>query len=142
MDSRKRVHGCSSLAHAPRRDGSAPLDAIASMSSSSSQLLVIKGASTPKTPLTSKVRQHQRCIDVKENARNKEGLMSFLRRPAFLPGSNPLNLAVARLVCVYSLVLFVPARFLLVVSLTCSCSKCTALFPQKGHHLCSVACSN
>ena len=80
MDSRKRVYRCSSLAHSPRRDGSAPLDAIASMSSSSSQLLVIKGASTPKTPLTSKVRRHQRCIDVKENAGNKESSVASQRK--------------------------------------------------------------
>jgi len=50
------------------------------MSSSSSQLLVIKGASTPKTPLTSKVRRHQRCIDVKENAGNKESSAASQRK--------------------------------------------------------------
>ena len=29
-------------------------------------------SATPKTPLTSKMRRHKRCIDVKENAGNKE----------------------------------------------------------------------
>ena len=79
MDSRKRVYRCSSLAHSPRRDGSAPLDAIASMSSSSSQLLVIKGASTPKTP-DIKGASTPKMHDVKENAGNKEPSVASQRK--------------------------------------------------------------
>jgi len=72
-----------------------------------------------------------------------ETASTCFRNQRFCQGQTCLKLAVARLACVCLLLfLIVPARFLLILSLACSCSKCMTLLPQQGCHLRSAAHSD
>ena len=84
-------------------------------------------------------RQHS--VLTRSTASLAETASTCFRNQRFCQGQTCLKLAVARLACdCLLLFLIVPARFLLILSLACSCSKYTVMLPQQGCHLRSAAC--